>query len=158
MQHTAVISCAAEILEFRTCGNNIIDSAAFRIARCPGRRKSGLTAALSVFWGWDMDHTSTTTRNTKFTHFEFINAYLLAHCHATANPDKFRTWPSKHQPPAAQISGRLYQPDALTVDTHLVAALTAVTAKTRLWRYVSAAVPGLMQVIYHAAIPRSNAT
>ena len=52
----------------------------------------------------------------EFTHFDFINAYLVAHGMAPANLDKFRTLPSSTAPGAQQI-GRLTNLMKLSVDT-----------------------------------------
>ena len=52
----------------------------------------------------------------EFTHFDFINAYLMAHGMAPANLDKFRTLSSSTAPGAQQI-GRLTNLMKLSVDT-----------------------------------------
>ena len=52
----------------------------------------------------------------EFTHFDFINAYLVAHGMAPANLDRFRTLPSSTAPGAQQI-GRLTNLMKLSVDT-----------------------------------------
>ena len=73
------------------------------------------TDALSVL---DSDMAQYIHDNTddEFTHFTFLNAYLIAHGMAPANLEKFRTLPSSTATGAQQI-GRLTNLMRLTVDT-----------------------------------------
>src|SRR4029077_20947816 len=73
------------------------------------------TAAQSVL---DSDMAQYVHDNTEdeFTHFDFINAYLVAHGMEPANLDRFRTLPSSTATGAQQI-GRLTNLMQLSVDT-----------------------------------------
>jgi hypothetical protein len=80
-----------------------------------GSGNPAFTAALQVLDG-DMPQYVHDNTEDEFTHFDFINAYLVAHGMAPANLDKFRTLPSSTAPGAQQI-GRLTNLMKLSVDT-----------------------------------------
>src|SRR6266404_1802287 len=80
-----------------------------------GSGSMAYSAALSVL---DSDMAQYIHDNTEdeFTHFDFINAYLVAHGMRPANLDKFRTLASSQATGAQQI-GRLTNLMQLSVDT-----------------------------------------
>ena len=80
-----------------------------------GSGNPAFTTAIQVL---DSDMPQYVHDNTEdeFTHFDFLNAYLVAHGMAPANLDKFRTLPSSTAPGAQQI-GRLTNLMKLSVDT-----------------------------------------
>jgi len=80
-----------------------------------GSGNAAFTTALQVL---DSDMPQYIHDNTEdeFTHFDFLNAYLVAHGMAPANLDKFRTLPSSTATGAQQI-GRLTNLMKLSVDT-----------------------------------------
>ena len=80
-----------------------------------GTGNTAYTTALQVL---DSDMPQYVHDNTEdeFTHFDFINAYLVAHGMEAVNLDKFRTLPSSTAPGAQQI-GRLTNLMQLSVDT-----------------------------------------
>src|SRR5689334_4895554 len=80
-----------------------------------GSGNAAYTAALAVL---DADMAQYIHDNTEdeFTHFDFINAYLVAHGMRPANLDKFRTLPSSTADGAQNI-GRLTNLMKLSVDT-----------------------------------------
>src|SRR5689334_1973622 len=80
-----------------------------------GTGNAAYTAALAVL---DSDMAQYVHDNTEdeFTHFDFINAYLVAHGMQPANLDRFRTLPSSKATGAQQIN-RLTNLMQLSVDT-----------------------------------------
>src|SRR5258708_11512882 len=80
-----------------------------------GSGSAAYTAALKVLDG-DMDQYIHDNTEDEFTHFTFINAYLVAKGGEPVNLDKFRTLPSSKATGAQQI-GRLTNLMQLTVDT-----------------------------------------
>jgi hypothetical protein len=80
-----------------------------------GSGNPAFTTAIQVLDG-DMPQYVHDNTEDEFTHFDFINAYLVAHGMAPANLDKFRTLPSSTAPGAQQI-GRLTNLMKLSVDT-----------------------------------------
>jgi hypothetical protein len=91
----------------------------------------------------------------EFTHFDFINAYLVAHGMQPANLDKFRTLPSSQATGAQQI-GRLTNLMQLTVDTSWYTRYRSDSLNPDFGDTLPQAVPGLMMGEF-PAIPRSNA-
>ncbi len=112
------------------------------------------TAALKVLDG-DMDQYIHDNTEDEFTHFDFINAYLVAHGMQPANLEKFRTLPSS-QAPGAQNIGRLTNLMQLTVDTSWWTRYRSDSKNPDFGDTFPQAVPGLMQGQF-PAIPRSNA-
>src|SRR5215471_13228675 len=80
-----------------------------------GSGSAGYTAALKVLDG-DMDQYIHDNTEDEFTHFTFINAYLVSKGADPVNLDRFRTLPSSKATGAQQI-GRLTNLMQLTVDT-----------------------------------------
>src|SRR6266699_920626 len=80
-----------------------------------GSGSAGYTAALKVLDG-DMDQYIHDNTEDEFTHFTFIDAYLVSQGADPVNLDKFRTLPSSQATGAQQI-GRLTNLMQLTVDT-----------------------------------------
>src|SRR6266436_1378409 len=80
-----------------------------------GSGSPGYTAALKILDG-DMDQYIHDNTEDEFTHFTFINAYLISKGGDPVNLDKFRTLPSSQATGAQQI-GRLTNLMQLTVDT-----------------------------------------
>ena len=80
-----------------------------------GSGSPGYIAALEVLDG-DMPQYIHDNTEDEFTHFTFINAYLVSKGAAPVNLDKFRTLPSSKATGAQQI-GRLTNLMQLTVDT-----------------------------------------
>jgi hypothetical protein len=111
------------------------------------------TAALAVL---DEDMAQYIHDNTEdeFTHFDFINAYLMSHGVQPVNLDKFRTLPSSKATGAQQI-GRLTNLMQLTVDTSWYTRYRSRTGNPDLGDTFAQAVPGLAQGQF-PAIPRSD--
>jgi len=110
-------------------------------------------AALGVL-DEDMDQYIHDNTEDEFTHFDFINAYLVAHGMQPANLDKFRTLPSS-QATGAQNIGRLTNLMQLTVDTSWWTRYRSDSKNPDFGDTFPQAVPGLMQGQF-PAIPRSN--
>jgi hypothetical protein len=91
----------------------------------------------------------------EFTHFDFINAYLVAHGMQPANLDKFRTLPSSTATGAQNI-GRLTNLMELSVDTSWWTRYRSDSKNPDFGDTFPQAVPGLIQGQF-PAIPRSNA-
>ncbi len=91
----------------------------------------------------------------EFTHFTFINAYLVSKGAQPVNLDKFRTLPSSKATGARQI-GRLTNLMQLTVDTTWWTRYRSRTKNPDLGDTFPPAVPGLLQGKF-PAIPRSDA-
>jgi hypothetical protein len=91
----------------------------------------------------------------EFTHFTFINAYLVAHGAQAVNLDKFRTLPSSKATGAQQI-GRLTNLMELTVDTSYWTKYRSSRANPDLGDSTPPAIPGLLKGRF-PAIPRSDA-
>jgi hypothetical protein len=90
----------------------------------------------------------------EFTHFTFINAYLVSKGKRSVNLDKFRTLPSS-KASGAQSIGRLTNLMQLTVDTSFWTRYRSRTKNPDLGDTFPPAVPGLATG-EHPAIPRSN--
>ncbi len=119
-----------------------------------GSGNAAYTAALSVL---DSDMAQYVHDNTEdeFTHFDFINAYLVAHDMQPANLDPFRTLPSSTATGARQI-GRLTNLMQLSVDTSWWTRYRSDSKNPDFGDTFPQAVPGLMTGEF-PAIPRSDA-
>jgi hypothetical protein len=119
-----------------------------------GTGNAAYTAALAVL---DEDMAQYIHDNTEdeFTHFSFINAYLMAHGIPALNLDKFRTLPSSAATGAQQI-GRLTNLMQLSVDTSWWTRYRDGTRNPDLGDTLPQAIPGLMQGQF-PAIPRTDA-
>lgn len=119
-----------------------------------GTGNAAYTDALSVL---DSDMAQYVHDNTEdeYTHFEFINAYLMAHGMAPANLDRFRTLPSSTAS-GAQNLGRLTNLMQLSVDTSWWTRYRSDSKNPDFGDTFPQAVPGLMAGQF-PAIPRSNA-
>lgn len=91
----------------------------------------------------------------EFSHFTFINAYLVSKGADPVNLDKFRTLPSSQATGAQQI-GRLTNLTQLTVDTSWWTRYRSRTGNPDLGDSFPQAVPGLASGRF-PAIPRSDA-
>jgi hypothetical protein len=90
----------------------------------------------------------------EFTHFTFINAYLVSQGAEPVNLDKFRTLPSSKATGAQQI-GRLTNLMQLTVDTSYWTKYRSRTKNPDFGNTFSPAVPGLLKGKF-PAIPRHD--
>ena len=120
----------------------------------PGGSGNALyTAALSVL---DSDMAQYVHDNTEdeFTHFNFINAYLMSNGVPPVNLDRFRTLPSSKATGAQQI-GRLTNLMQLSVDTSWWTRYRSGTKNPDFGDTFPQAVPGLVQGQF-PAIPRDN--
>src|SRR6202790_699470 len=111
-------------------------------------------AALAVL---DADMAQYVHDNTddEFTHFTFINAYLMSKGADPVNLDKFRTLPSSKATGAQQI-GRLTNLMQLTVDTSWWTRYRSRTQNPDLGGTFAQAIPGLSKGQF-PAIPRTDA-
>lgn len=119
-----------------------------------GSGNAAYTTALQVL---DSDMPQYVHDNTEdeFTHFEFINAYLVAHGMKPANLERFRTLPSSTATGAQHI-GRLTNLMQLSVDTSWWTRYRSGSKNPDFGDTLPQAVPGLMAGQF-PAIPRSNA-
>src|SRR5712692_7116583 len=118
-----------------------------------GSGSAKYTAALAVL---DSDMAQYIHDNTEdeFTHFTFINAYLVSKGGAPVNMDRFRTLPSSKATGARQI-GRLTNLMQLTVDTGYWTKYRSRTKNPDFGDTFPPAVPGLLKGQF-PAIPRNN--
>jgi len=118
-----------------------------------GSGSPGYTAALQVL---DSDMPQYIHDNTEdeFTHFTFINAYLVSKGAAPVNLDQFRTLPSSQATGAQQIK-RLTNIMQLTVDTSYWTKYRSRTKNPDFGDTFPPAVPGLLQGQF-PAIPRND--
>jgi len=119
-----------------------------------GSGNAPFTAAVAVL---DEDMAQYVHDNTEdeFTHFDFINAYLVAHGMQPANLDHFRTLPSSKATGAQQI-GRLTNLMQLSVDTSWWTRYRSPNLNPDFGDTLPQAVPGLVQGQF-PGIPRSDA-
>jgi hypothetical protein len=119
-----------------------------------GSGNAAFTAAVEVL---DSDMAQYVHDNTEdeYTHFEFINAYLVAHGAAPADLEPFRNLPSSTATGAQQI-GRLTNLMQLSVDTTWWTRYRSGSANPDFGDTLPQAVPGLVQGQF-PGIPRSNA-
>ena len=102
----------------------------------------------------DMDQYIHDNTEDEFTHFTFINAYLVSRGAQPVNLDQFRTLPSSTATGAQQI-GRLTNLMQLTVDTSWWTKYRSRTGNPDLGDTFPPAVPGLLQGEF-PAIPRND--
>ena len=102
----------------------------------------------------DMDQYIHDNTEDEFTHFDFINAYLVSRGASPVNLDKFRTLPSSKASGAQQI-GRLTNLMQLTVDTSWWTRYRSRTKNPDFGDTFPPAVPGLLQGQF-PAIPRDD--
>jgi hypothetical protein len=118
-----------------------------------GSGSPGYIAALQVLDG-DMDQYIHDNTEDEFTHFTFINAYLVSKGADPVNLDKFRTLPSS-QATGAQHIGRLTNLMQLTVDTSWWAKYRSRTQNPDFGDTFPPAIPGLLNGQF-PAIPRND--
>ncbi len=118
-----------------------------------GSGSAAYTAALKVLDG-DMDQYIHDNTEDEFTHFTFINAYLVSKGADPVNLDTFRTLPSSKATGAQQI-GRLTNLMQLTVDTSYWTKYRSRTKNPDFGDTFPPAVPGLLKGQF-PAIPRDD--
>ncbi len=118
-----------------------------------GSGSPGYTAALQVLDG-DMPQYIHDNTEDEFTHFTFINAYLISKGADPVNLDKFRTLPSSKATGAQQI-GRLTNLMQLTVDTSYWTKYRSRTQNPDFGDTFPPAIPGLLKGQF-PAIPRND--
>ncbi len=118
-----------------------------------GSGSKAYTDALKVLDG-DMDQYIHDNTEDEFTHFTFINAYLVAKGADPVNLDKFRTLPSS-KATGAQNIGRLTNLMRLTVDTSWWTRYRSRTKNPDFGDTFPPAVPGLLKGQF-PAIPRND--
>src|SRR5262252_829979 len=118
-----------------------------------GSGSAGYTAALKVLDG-DMDQYIHDNTEDEFTHFTFINAYLVSKGADPVNLDTFRTLPSSKATGAQQIK-RLTNLMQLTVDTGYWTKHRSRTKNPDFGDTFPQAVPGLSAGQF-PAIPRND--
>jgi hypothetical protein len=119
-----------------------------------GSGSPGYIAALQVLDG-DMPQYIHDNTEDEFTHFTFINAYLVSNGGDPVNLDRFRTLPSSKATGAQQI-GRLTNLMQLTVDTSWWTRYRSRTQNPDFGDTFAQAIPGLSKGQF-PAIPRSDA-
>jgi hypothetical protein len=119
-----------------------------------GSGSAAYTAALAVL---DADMAQYVHDNTEdeFTHFTFINAYLVANGGDPVNLDKFRTLPGSKATGAQKNKLRLTNLMALTVDTSFWTRYRSRTQNPDFGDTFPPAVPGLLKGKF-PAIPRTD--
>src|SRR5438876_2788397 len=118
-----------------------------------GSGSAAYTAALEVL-DEDMPQYIHDNTEDEFSHFTFINAYLVAKGADPVNLDKFRTLPSSKATGAQQI-GRLTNLMQLTVDTSWWIKYRSRTKNPDLGDTFRPAIPGLLKGKF-PAIPRND--
>src|SRR5579859_158486 len=118
-----------------------------------GSGSPGYIAALQVLDG-DMPQYIHDNTEDEFTHFTFINAYLISKGADPVNLDKFRTLPSSKATGAQQI-GRLTNLMQLTVDTSWWTRYRSRTKNPDFGDTFPPAIPGLAAGKF-PAIPRTD--
>ncbi len=118
-----------------------------------GSGSPGYIAALKVLDG-DMPQYIHDNTEDEFTHFTFINAYLVSKGADPVNLDKFRTLPSS-KATGAQHIGRLTNLMQLTVDTSYWTKYRSRTKNPDFGDTFPPAVPGLLKGQF-PAIPRND--
>src|SRR6266536_1406529 len=119
-----------------------------------GSGSPGYTAALAVLDA-DMDQYIHDNTEAEFTHFTFINAYLVSKGADPVNLDKFRTLPSSQATGAQKHKLRLTNLMQLTVDTSYWTKYRSRTKNPDFGDTFRPAVPGLLKGQF-PAIPRSD--
>jgi len=118
-----------------------------------GSGSPGYVAALTVLDG-DMPQYIHDNTEDEFSHFTFINAYLVSKGAEPVNLDKFRTLPSSKATGAQQI-GRLTNLMQLTVDTSYWTKYRSRTGNPDFGDTFPPAIPGLLKGQF-PAIPRND--
>jgi hypothetical protein len=119
-----------------------------------GSGSAAYTAALKNLDG-DMDQYIHDNTEDEFTHFTFINAYLVSKGANPVNLDKFRTLPSSTATGAQQIR-RLTNLMQLTVDTSYWTKYRSRTKNPDFGDTFPPAIPGLLKKGGFPAIPRND--
>src|SRR6266849_4287010 len=119
-----------------------------------GSGSAAYTAALKVLDG-DMDQYIHDNTEDEFSHFTFLDAYLVSQGANPVNLDKFRTLPSSQATGAQQI-GRLTNLMQLTVDTSYWTRYRSRTKNPDFGDTFPQAIPGLFAGQF-PAIPRNDA-
>lgn len=120
-----------------------------------GTGNAAYTAALQVLDG-DMNQYIHDNTDDEFSHFTFINAYLIAKGADPVNLDRFRVLPSSQADGAQKHLGRLTNLFQLTVDTSWWTKYRSSTGNPDLGDTFPQAVPSLSKGQF-PAIPRNNA-
>ncbi len=118
-----------------------------------GSGSPGYVAALQVLDG-DMPQYIHDNTEDEFSHFTFINAYLVSKGADPVNLDKFRTLPSSKATGAQQI-GRLTNLMQLSVDTSFWTKYRSRTQNPDFGDTFPPAIPGLLKGQF-PAIPRND--
>jgi hypothetical protein len=145
---------AAEILE-TDLWQQYNELAGIQDSEVPGGTGNPAYSAAVAVLDSDMAQYIHDNTEDEFTHFNFINAYLMAHGVPPVNLDKFRTLPSSTATGAQQI-GRLTNLMQLSVDTSWWTRYRSRTGNPDFGDTFPQAVPGLVQGQF-PAIPRSDA-
>jgi hypothetical protein len=124
-------------------------------AEVPGGSGNAAYAAAVAVLDEDMAQYVHDNTEDEFTHFDFINAYLVANGMQPANLDRFRTLPSSKATGAQQI-GRLTNLMQLSVDTSWWTRYRSPGLNPDFGDALPQAIPGLIQGQF-PAIPRSDA-
>src|SRR5215469_3564088 len=119
-----------------------------------GSGSSGYTAALKVLDG-DMDQYIHDNTEDEFTHFTFINAYLISKGADPVNLDTFRTLKGSQATGAQKNKLRLTNLMQLTVDTSYWTKYRSRTKNPDFGDTFPPAVPGLLKGQF-PAIPRTD--
>jgi hypothetical protein len=119
-----------------------------------GTGNAAYSAALQVLDG-DMSQYIHDNTDDEFSHFTFLNAYLIAKGADPINLDKFRTLPSSQADGAQKHLGRLTNLFQLTVDTSWWTKYRSSTGNPDLGDTFAQAIPSLSQGKF-PAIPRNN--
>jgi hypothetical protein len=119
-----------------------------------GSGSPGYIAALQVLDG-DMPQYIHDNTEDEFTHFTFINAYLVSKGADPVNLDKFRTLPSSQATGAQKNKRRLTNLMQLTVDTSYWTRYRSRTKNPDFGDTFPPAIPGLLKGQF-PAIPRND--
>ncbi len=144
---------AAEILE-TDLWQQYNELGGIQDSEVPGGSGSAPYAAALAVLDADMSQYIHDNTEDEFTHFTFINAYLVAKGADPVNLDKFRTLPSSKATGAQQI-GRLTNLMQLSVDTSYWTKYRSRTKNPDFGDTFPPAVPGLLQGKF-PAIPRDD--
>jgi Ferritin-like domain len=123
-------------------------------AEVPGGSGSAAYIKALVFMDADMPQYVHDNTDDEFTHFTFINAYLMSKGADPVNLDKFRTLPSSKATGAQQI-GRITNLMQLTVDTTFWTKYRSSSKNPDLGDTFAPAIPSLLNGKF-PAIPRDD--
>src|SRR6202163_760377 len=123
-------------------------------AEVPGGSGSAAYIKALVFMDLDMPQYVHDNTDDEFTHFTFINAYLMSKGADPVNLDKFRTLPSSKATGAQQI-GRITNLMQLTVDTTFWTKYRSSSKNPDLGDTFAPAIPSLLNGKF-PAIPRDD--